>query len=147
MKFRCEECQTTMEFVSNDTDQGSGVMAIQYSCPDCGHRISMVTNPGETQMVSSLGVTIGHESLSEGAAGPMAQIRRSLDAGVAWTDDPGSPDPVWTEAAEKRLAAAPTFVQAMVRRLYTDWAKRNGYPEVSPAVMSKARDDLGMSEM
>ena len=147
MKFRCEECQETMEFVSNDTDRASGVMAIQYSCPNCGRRISMVTNPGETQMVSSLGVTIGHEALAEGGAGPMNQIRRSLEGEASWTDDRGLPDPVWTEAAERRLAAAPGFVQGMVRRLYTDWAKRNGYEEVSPAVMSKARDALGMSEM
>ncbi|HLF37336.1 MAG TPA: hypothetical protein VI520_05325 [Anaerolineales bacterium] len=136
-----------MEFVSNDTDRASGVMAIQYSCPNCGRRISMVTNPGETQMVSSLGVTIGHETLAEGGAGPMKQIRRSLEGEASWTEDRGSPDPVWTEAAEKRLAAAPGFVQGMVRRLYTDWAKRNGFEEVSPAVMSKARDALGMSEM
>ena len=136
-----------MEFVSNDTDRASGVMAIQYSCPNCGRRISMVTNPGETQMVSSLGVTIGHETLAEGGAGPMKQIRRSLEGEASWTEDRGSPDPVWTEAAEKRLAAAPGFVQGTVRRLYTDWAKRNGFEEVSPAVMSKARDALGMSEM
>jgi hypothetical protein len=136
-----------MEFVSNGTDRASGVMAIQYSCPNCGRRISMVTNPGETQMVSSLGVTIGHETLAEGGAGPMKQIRRSLEGEASWTEDRGSPDPVWTEAAEKRLAAAPGFVQGMVRRLYTDWAKRNGFEEVSPAVMSKARDALGMSEM
>jgi hypothetical protein len=98
-------------------------------------------------MVSSLGVTIGHETLAEGGAGPMKQIRRSLEGEASWTEDRGSPDPVWTEAAEKRLAAAPGFVQGMVRRLYTDWAKRNGFEEVSPAVMSKARDALGMSEM
>jgi hypothetical protein len=136
-----------MEFVSNDTDGANGVMAIRYSCPNCGRRISMITNPGETQMVSSLGVTIGHEALAERGAGPMNQIRRSLEAETGWTDDRGLPDPVWTEAAERRLAAAPGFVQGMVRRLYTDWAKRNGYEEVSPAVMSKARDALGMSEM
>jgi hypothetical protein len=136
-----------MEFVSNDTDGADGVMAIRYSCPNCGRRIAMITNPGETQMVSSLGVTIGHEALAEGGAGPMNQIRRSLEGETGWTDDRGLPDPVWTEAAERRLAAAPGFVQGMVRRLYTDWAKRNGYEEVSPAVMSKARDALGMSEM
>ena len=147
MKFRCEECQETMEFVSNDTDRASGVMAIRYSCPNCGRRISMVTNPGETQLVSSLGVTIGHETLSEGGAGPMGQIRRSLEGEAGWSDGRGLPDPVWTEAAEKRLAAAPAFVQGMVRRLYTDWARRNGYSEVSPAVMSMARDALGMAEM
>jgi hypothetical protein len=47
----------------------------------------------------------------------------------------------------KRLAAAPTFVQGMVHRLYTDYARQKGYTEITPAIMSEARDALGMTEM
>lgn len=147
MKFICEDCRQTMEFVSNDTNQETGVMSIRYACSNCGRSISLVTNPGETQMVSSLGVTIGHEVFAEGDPGPMRMVRQSLDADGPWSDDRSGPDPIWTEAAQKRLAAAPVFVQGMVRRLYTDWAKQHGYTEVTPAVMSEARDSLGMTGM
>jgi hypothetical protein len=54
---------------------------------------------------------------------------------------------VWTENALKRLAAAPTFVQGMVRRLYTDYARQQGYAEITPAVMTEAREALGLTGM
>lgn len=147
MKFVCEDCDIVMEFVDNQTDSEAGVMKISYVCPNCERSIAMVTNPGETQMVTSLGVTIGHEELSEGDLPPMQMVRGALKGGAEGAASSSGPDPVWSEAAEKRLAAAPTFVQGMVRRLYTDWAKQQGYTEVTPAVMSEARDDLGMAGM
>ena len=147
MKFVCEDCDIVMEFVDNQTDSEAGLMRISYVCPDCNRSIAMVTNPGETQMVTSLGVTIGHEALSEGDPPPMQMVRGSLEGGMEGAETSSGPDPVWSEAAEKRLAAAPGFVQGMVRRLYTDWAKQQGYTEVTPAVMSQARDDLGMAGM
>ena len=147
MKFVCEDCGEVMEFVDNQTDSAAGNMKIRYVCPNCERSISMVTNPGETQMITSLGVTIGHEELSEGDSHPMQMVRGSLEGGTEIAGVSSGPDPVWNEAAEKRLAAAPTFVQGMVRRLYTDWAKQRGYTEITPAVMSEARDNLGMEGM
>lgn len=146
MKFQCDDCRRTMEFVDNRRDDESGVMAVQYRCPNCGRRMSMVTNPGETQMVDSLGVTIGHDSLNADQPVPMRMVRKSLEGGLAVEADDG-PDPVWTQAAERRLAAAPSFVQGMVRKLYSDWARQQGIREITPAVMSEARDALGMSGM
>lgn len=146
MKFLCDDCRRTMEFVDNVADGDSGVMSIQYACPNCGRRISMVTNPGETQMVSSLGVTIGHEALATDRSTPMRMIRGSLEDGAP-VEAADGPEPVWTEAAERRLAAAPSFVQAMVRKLYSDWARQQGIHEITPSVMSDARDALGMSGM
>jgi hypothetical protein len=35
-------------------DKGS--LSVVYACPKCAHRIAMLTNPYETQLVSSLGV-------------------------------------------------------------------------------------------
>lgn len=145
MKFLCNDCQETMEFKDNDTAEESGTMAIRYECPNCRRSISMVTNPGETQMVRSLGVTIGHESLSE-TPEPMAMIRESL-AGSSHAASAEGPNPVWTESAMRRLSAAPTFVQGMVHRLYTDYARQQGYSEITPAIMSEARDALGMTDM
>jgi hypothetical protein len=104
----------------------------------------MITNPGETQMVRSLGVTIGHEAIGAQPE-PMAMLRQSL-AGPAPTAV-SEPEPVWSESALKRLAAAPTFVQAMVHRLYTDYARQKGYSEITPAIMSEAREALGMTGM
>lgn len=146
MKFQCDDCRRTMEFVDNQTDDELGVMSVQYQCPNCGRRISMVTNPGETQLVHSLGVTIGHETLSPSPASPMSMVRGALESAAA-VDEAAGPEPVWTEAAERRLATAPSFVQGMVRKLYSDWARQQGYREVTPSVMSEAREALGMSGM
>ena len=144
MKFVCDDCRRAMELVDNTPSEDGGSMAIRYTCPNCGRSISMITNPGETQMVRSLGVTIGHEALSAQPE-PMAIIRDALAGGsVAATT---GPEPMWTDAALKRLAAAPTFVQGMVRRLYTDYARQKGYTEITPAVMTEAREALGMTGM
>ena len=145
MKFLCNDCQRTMEFTDNDPSEDGGSMAIRYECPNCHRSISMVTNPGETQMVRSLGVTIGHETLSA-APEPMSMIRDTL-AGQKTTAELDGPEPIWTERALKRLSAAPTFVQGMVHRIYTDYARQHGYTEITPAIMSEARDALGMTEM
>ena len=142
MKFVCDDCRRAMELVDNTPSEDGGSMAIRYTCPNCGRSISMITNPGETQMVRSLGVTIGHEALNAQPE-PMAIIRDALAGGsVAATT---GPEPMWTDAALKRLAAAPTFVQGMVRRLYTDYARQKGYTEITPAVMTEAREALGMT--
>ncbi|MEW5987266.1 MAG: PCP reductase family protein [Chloroflexota bacterium] len=135
-----------MEFVANNPSDDGGSLAIQYNCPGCGRSISMVTNAGETQVVRSLGVTIGHEPLNP-LPEPMSLIRHNL-AGPPLTVFPSAgPEPIWTDSALKRLAAAPSFVQSMVRRLYTDYARQKGYTEITPAIMSEARDALGMADM
>ncbi len=147
MRFVCNDCQQVMEFVENAPSEDGGSMAISYNCPGCERSISMVTNPGETQVVRSLGVTIGHEALADAAAEPMAMIRDALAGGVSPATAAADPEPVWTEAALKRLSAAPTFVQGMVHRLYTDYARQQGYTEITPAVMNEAREALGMTGM
>jgi hypothetical protein len=136
-----------MEFVDKQPSEDGSSMAIHYVCPSCRRGISMLTNPGETQMVSSLGVTIGHEALDAPAPSPMAMIRGALAEQAPTRTAPHSPDPVWTDAALRRLSAAPSFVQGMIRHLYTDFARNKGYTEITPAVMSEARQALGMTEM
>ena len=106
----------------------------------------MITNPGETQVVRSLGVTLGHEALSASPE-PMSVIRDALAEGRSPATTPAGPDPFWTEAALKRLSAAPTFVQGIVHRLYTDYARQRGYTEITPAVMNEAREALGITGM
>ena len=149
MKFICNDCQKVMNFVDNAPAADGSSMAITYTCPRCGRGISMITNPGETQMVRSLGVAIGHEALENSPPGPMSMIRQALadQAPVTAGGSPPGPEPVWTEAALKRLSAAPTFVQGIVHRLYIDYARQKGYSEITPAVMNEARDALGMTGM
>lgn len=149
MKFICNDCQKVMEFVDNAPSSDGSSLAITYACPRCGRGISMITNPGETQMVRSLGVTIGHEALDDSPLAPMAMIRQALvdQAPVTAAGIPAEPEPVWTEAALKRLSAAPSFVQSIVHRLYVDYARQKGYTEITPAVMNEARDALGMKGM
>lgn len=145
MKFVCDDCRRAMELVDNTPSEDGGSMAIRYTCPNCGRSISMITNPGETQMVRSLGVTIGHAALAS-APEPMSMIRSALTS-QAPPIAPAGPEPAWSEAALRRLAAAPAFVQGMIRRLYTDYAWQKGYAEITPAVMNEAREALGMTGM
>jgi hypothetical protein len=77
----------------------------------------------------------------------MAMIREALAGPVSATLGPVGPEPVWTETALKRLSAAPSFVQGIVHRLYTDYARQKGYAEITPAIMNEARDALGMTGM
>ena len=146
MKFMCNDCQRAMEFVDNTPSESGGSLSIRYRCPTCGRSISMVTNSGETQVVRSLGVTIGHEAI-QSAPEPMAMIREALAGQVSEPALPDGPEPVWTDAALKRLAAAPVFVQSMIRRLYVDYARQKGYSQITPAIMTEAREALGMGEM
>ena len=141
MKFLCLTCDRLMALQSTESPD-AGALSIVYACEACGYRMAMVTNPGETQMVRSLGVQIGHERV---APEPMGVIRGALADGRPL--ERAADDPVWTEAAERRLAAAPGFVQGMVRRLYNDWARENGVTEITPQVMNQARDALGLEMM
>lgn len=97
----------------------------------------MLTNTGETQLVQSLGVHLGP---GEGQVSPMAGLRAHL-TGIkagALTENT-APDPLWTEAAEARLASHPRFVQPIIRKTYTDYARQEGLREITPEVMDAAR--------
>lgn len=141
MKFLCTQCDQAMEFAEKD-DPGDGTMAVTFKCGRCGYKVAMLTNPGETQMVHSLGVSIGHERL---APEPMGLVRDKLAQRQEIAEEDW--EPAWTEAAERRLSAAPAFVQGMVRKLYTDYAKDQGYREITPQIMNEAREALGMTGM
>lgn len=58
MKFVCLNCETFMLFQRVEKP-GEGSLGVEFLCPNCKARFSMVTNPGETQMVQALGVKIG----------------------------------------------------------------------------------------
>lgn len=74
MKFVCLTCETYMNFEKVEKP-GEGSLGVFFGCPSCGAKFSMVTNPGETQMVSSLGVKLGGRTV---AAEPFEMTRGTL---------------------------------------------------------------------
>jgi hypothetical protein len=128
---------------------GDGTLAIAFSCPGCGRRVGMLTNPFETQLVSSLGVVIGGRTVPEQ---PMEMVRSTVATGKdnAFGESRG-PESVlgvtWSTDAVERLAKVPNFVKGMVKRIYTEYARDHGITEITPAVMDTARTDLGLEGM
>jgi len=74
MKFVCLNCETYMNFEKVEKP-GEGTLGVFFGCPSCNAKFSMVTNPGETQMVSSLGVKLGGRTV---AAEPFEMTRGTL---------------------------------------------------------------------
>lgn len=58
MKFVCLNCETYMNFEKVE-QPAEGSLGVFFTCPSCSAKFSMVTNPGETQLVSTLGVKLG----------------------------------------------------------------------------------------
>jgi len=83
MKFVCLNCETYMNFEKVEKP-GEDTLGVFFGCPSCNAKFSMVTNPGETQMVSSLGVKLGGRTV---AAEPFEMTRSTLKAEA--TTDPG----------------------------------------------------------
>lgn len=140
MKFLCIPCNEAMRLQSAG-DPEAGSMAVGFHCPKCGHDIAMLTNAGETQLVQSLGVRIGS---ANGPAPPMAGLRTHLTRvrPEALTEDT-TREPVWTESAEARLKTHPRFVQPVIRKTCTDYARRQRLREVTPEVMDAAQRSIG----
>jgi hypothetical protein len=172
MKFLCVECDERMEFADREVP-GDGTLAAVFECPSCGRATGLLTNPMETQLVSSLGVKIGGRTVE---SPPMENTRsgvatgrddafddeapaRATEASAAGADaHDGSPEPgdsrpertgsvEWTPEAVDRLQRVPSFVRGMVRRIYTDWAKDREIEEITPEIMDRARSDLGLEGM
>lgn len=74
MKFLCIACDEAMRLASTaGPDEGS--LTVTFACPGCGHRVAMLTNPWETQMVRTLGVKVGGRT---GEPAPFAEVRAGL---------------------------------------------------------------------
>jgi Proto-chlorophyllide reductase 57 kD subunit len=164
MKFLCIACDTVMEFAERQLP-GDGTMAAVFTCGRCHREVAMLTNPMETQLVSSLGIRVGGRTVPEQ---PMELLRSSLaTGGNAFTDSETeaetetktgssqfpspspspSPSVVWSGAAQERLARVPSFVRGMVKRIYSDYARERSIVTITPEVMDRARTDLGLEGM
>jgi hypothetical protein len=169
MKFLCVACDTVMEFAERQLP-GDGTMAAVFTCGSCGREIALLTNPMETQLVSSLGIKVGGRIVPEQ---PMELLRSSLatggdvfneseadaeaDAEAGTTGDPRFPPPPppphpppavqWSLDAQERLSRVPSFVRGMVKKIYSDYARDRGIATITPEIMDRARTDLGLEAM
>jgi Proto-chlorophyllide reductase 57 kD subunit len=150
MKFLCVPCDSPMKLQSVGPPE-RGSLSVVYSCPECGYEMAMLTNAYETQVVQSLGVRIGPESL----AGASAEAGTSSSGcpftgmipstGEARPGLAGEPNPVrWTAAAEARLANIPEFVRPMARTGIERFARERGALEVDEQILDAAKDFFGM---
>jgi hypothetical protein len=148
MKFLCIDCDEQMTFRER-REPGDGTFAASFACPRCGRAVAMLANPMETQLVSSLGVKIGGAELDGGAV-PMETTRGVAGRADAFLDAPADRArvrPRWSADAVERLDRVPTFVRGMVKRIYGDYAAERGIVEITPDVMDRARQDLGLEGM
>ena len=151
MKFLCVDCDHVMDFSDRDIP-GDGTMAALFTCGRCGREVAMLTNPMETQLVSSLGVKVGGREVP---GQPMELTRTQVaDGRDDAFDDTAAPSsseaPIrvtWSDDAVERLQQVPSFVRGMVKRIYTDYARERGIDSITPAVMDRARTDLGLEGM
>ena len=147
MKFLCISCDEQMKLLNTvPPEEGAGISVI-YGCARCGARVGMLTNPWETQVVSSLGVRIGGKTVDEaGASGedplkgcPFGEVVRQM--GTQPHRDEG---PVWTPAASTRLGNIPEFIRPMARQGIEQYAKSHGYERIDEEVLDEAKDAFGM---
>ncbi len=138
MKFLCVSCDEAMKLTDvAPPDRGS--LSVVYRCPSCAHEIAMLTNPYETQVVSSLGVKIGPEG--DGAAKcPFPGVMQEMGAGL---DDSSAAFP-WTPEATERLSNIPEFARPMAKTGIEKFAKERGLPQIDVQVLEQARDFFGV---
>lgn len=137
MKFLCVECDQQMAFAERQLP-GDGTLAATFKCPACGRVVAMLTNPMETQLVSSLGVEIGGRTVP-------AEPLETVQTMVVGKRETGTV--IWSTDAQERLGRVPSFVRGMVKKIYADYARERGITEITPAIMDTARAELGLEGM
>jgi DNA-directed RNA polymerase subunit RPC12/RpoP len=139
MKFLCVTCDEPMKLQEAGPPDPRGSLTAVFACPRCDHRVAMLTNPWETEVVQSLGVKIGP------AGEEVAGESRCPFAGVVQEMQSASPEEVrWTPEALARLENIPDFVRPMARQGVEHYAKSNGHAVVDVAVLDEARVKFGM---
>jgi hypothetical protein len=129
----------------------------------------MLTNPYETQLVSSLGVEIGGKTLPDDVENgqkmssepatetdpneistedrcPFSQMAR--DALVEEVANSGSEPPegeiLWTAQARVRLDNVPEFVRPIAKLGIERFARERGFSKVDEACMDAAKEEFAM---
>ena len=166
MKFLCVDCDQAMALTeTRGPDNGS--LTVVFRCPQCHRKIAMLTNSMETQMVHSLGVSIGGR---DSEVPPMETIQSSLvgyddagdtnesrnDGGQSSTGCPFSATVAesgaapltdvleWTHEAENRMSRIPSFIRSMVQKGVEDYARNQGETTVDVEMLEAVRKNFGM---
>ncbi len=142
MKFLCVPCDQPMKIMTvTPPDRGS--ISVTYGCPTCGYEMAMLTNPFETQLVSSLGVKVGPEGERAEAATPKCPFSGMVAAAetAAMTGEDGV---TWSADAAARMQNVPEFVRPMAKAGIEKFAKEAGHSEVTVALLEEARSRFGM---
>lgn len=127
MKHLCCKCEVYMEYQNHEM-VGEGSVGITFQCPQCSNRIALVTNPGETMLVQSLGVKIGGAAL---ASEPLELTRSTLREEEEGEETPQQGRLTWDEAALKRAEKIPEFVRPTAARAIERFAVERGATEVT----------------
>jgi hypothetical protein len=141
MKFLCVPCDQPMKILTvTPPDRGS--ISVTYSCPACGYEMAMLTNPFETQLVSSMGIKVGP---AEAAANDKPKCPFSGMVAAAETTTAVAEDGVrWSPEAAARMQAVPEFVRPMAKTGIEQFAKESGHAEITVAVLDEAKSRFGM---
>jgi len=141
MKFLCVPCDQPMK-VLTVTPPDRGSISVTYSCPACGYEMAMLTNPFETQLVSSMGIRVGPADAveSDKPKCPFSGMVAQAETAAAAPDDGVR----WTEEAAARMQAIPDFVRPMAKTGIERFAKESGHVEITLAVLDEAKSRFGM---
>jgi hypothetical protein len=137
MKFLCVLCDQPMKLV-RVAPPDRGALSVLYECPECAHRIAMLTNPFETQMVQSLGVQVGPAGEKTESKCPFSGMVQDAPAAES------AADLAWTAEALERLGRVPEFVRPMARAGVERFARERGLAEVDARVLDDAKNFFGM---
>ena len=153
MKFLCMSCDEPMT-LQKAAPPAEGSISAVFGCPTCSHRIAMLMNPHETQMVQSLGVKIGPGTEAVGteaaaAAGEQSTAEAAKAGGCPFSGmladmEQQNESVTWTPEALQRLANVPDFVRPMARQGIEHYAKNQGRAVIDAAFMEEARGRFGM---
>jgi len=122
MKLLCVSCDTQMK-LEETTGPVEGSLSVSFACPSCAHRIALLTNPGETQLVRALDVKIGGRS---SPAEPWEFVRTMLaargeDVGAREEGSTASAEPASRDFGETSASgSAELTVEASVESLSRD---------------------------
>jgi hypothetical protein len=109
---------------------------MKFVCTECDEPMKFDQNGGLDED-GSMSATFRCPSSASGSSCPFSAL-------IQDTFNTAQSDLRWSVEAEQRLERAPSFVRAMVRRGIEEFAREQGYAEITPQVMDEARTRMGM---